>query len=178
MDRKIIVDIDNTLWDFAPALYEAIQKAGTHIIPPDRWRSWDFWKPFLPAKRLYEIIRDLHMVQDRFPVYPDARKFLEGLKESGLHIIIASHREQGTMVPTLRWLEGHGLPYDDVHLSHDKTVLFPEVWAVVDDSPITLQKAKAAGIVRAGLKNPWNEGEDAPLFDDLMEILSYIRRNL
>ncbi len=176
--KKIVVDIDNTLWDFAPVLYERLRRLNPNMTLPAEWRAWDFWRPYLTSHELYEAIRDLHMEQDTYPVYPEASKFLSSLKELGLYIIIASHREKGTLDATTRWLTKHSLPFDEVHLSHDKSILFPDCWAAIDDSPVTLEKAAAAGIVRAGLRTPWNEHEDQPLFDNLMEVLDYIQNRL
>jgi hypothetical protein len=66
------------------------------------------------------------------------------------------------------------LVHDEVHLSNDKSVLFDGSWAIVDDSPVTLGKAARAGIIRVGLRNPWNEWTDHPLFNNLFEILNFI----
>lgn len=173
--RKIIVDIDNTLWDFAPVLYEHLKEVAPSIPTPDQWNTWDFWGGCTTEKTLYKIIRDIHMRQDEFGVYPDAGQFLSTLNEKGFYIIIASHREKGTIEAAKRWLKKHALPFDEVHLSYDKSVLFNDAWAIVDDSPITLDKALKAGIVRAGLKNPWNENENHPLFNNLMEIYAYLQ---
>lgn len=98
------------------------------------------------------------------------------MKERGFYIIVASHRQKGTLEAAVRWLSKNRLTYDKIHLSYDKTVLFDDCWGVVDDSPVTLRKAKNAGIVRAGLKNPWNESEEHPLFDNLGQILRYIEK--
>jgi len=173
--RKIIVDIDNTLWDLAPVLYARLHEENPRIPHHTQWRSWHFWEGFISAQRLYGIIKDVHMEQDTFEPYGQSRNFLRLLRERGFHIIIASHREQETFAPTRRWFEKHDLPFDEIHLSYDKSVLFERSWAVVDDSPITLEKAKQAGIVRAGLKNPWNEAEDHPLFANLTEIYEYLQ---
>ncbi len=89
--------------------------------------------------------------------------------------MIASHREKETLAATRKWLEKNALAFDEIHLSYDKSVLFDERWGIIDDSPVTLDKARSAGIVRAGLKNPWNEGEDHPLFSNLDEIYDYLR---
>ena len=173
--KKIIVDIDNTLWDLAPVLYEHLKRVAPALPPPARWEEWNFLAGYAEDKDLYKTLRDIHSVQDRFGVYPDAAQFLANLKNDGLYIIIASHREKGTMDATLRWLKKHGLLFDEVHLSNDKTVLFDDCWAVVDDSPLTLEKAEQAGIIRTGLRNPWNEKEDHPLFDCLDDIYAYLK---
>lgn len=173
--RKIIVDIDNTLWDLAPVLYEHIRAAAPSVPLPAEWYKWDFWKGYVSERAVYGMLRDIHMRQNEFGVYPDAGKFLTDLRKKGFYIIIASHREKGTINATEGWLKKHQLPFDEVHLSHDKSVLFDDCWAIVDDSPTTLDKAEEAGIVRAGLKNPWNEKKNHPLFNNLNEIYAYLQ---
>ena len=172
--RTIIVDIDNTLWDLAPVLYRHLKAVAPEIPSLTQWTDWDFWKGFISEKSLYAIIRDIHMHQDQYGVYQEAKQFLASLKEKGLCIIIAGHREKGTLDATVRWLQKHNLSYDEVHLSHDKSVLFDGCWAIVDDSPITLEKATKAGIVGVGLRTPWNEKGEFSLFDGLVEIYNYL----
>jgi len=173
--RKIVIYIDNTLWDFAPVLFERLKSIVPGFPDPPQWHSWGFWKGLIAPEKLYRVIRDVHMEQDTFLPYDEARSFLTRLKESGFYIIIASHREKETLHATRRWLEKNALVFDEIHLSYDKTVLFDECWAVIDDSPVTLDRARSAGIVRTGLKNPWNEREDHPLFLTLHEVYNYLQ---
>ncbi|MCX5811415.1 MAG: hypothetical protein NT178_02565 [Proteobacteria bacterium] len=173
--KKIIVDIDNTLWDFATVLYERIRKVNTAVAPPKEWYVFDFWKAYVSSQTFYSIIKSIHMDQERFLPYQDAQSFLTSLKELDIHIIIASHREKGTLGATIKWLKQHSLIFDEIHLSYDKTVLFNECWAIVDDSPFTLEKATNAGIIGTGLKMPWNEHEDYPLFYNLPEVLHFLK---
>jgi len=172
--KKIIVDIDNTLWDLAAVLYERMAGVSPELTPPGTWRKFDFWRDYVPPRVFYRLIRDIHMDQCSFTPYPDAALFLSSLKEGGFHIIIASHREKGTLDATARWLRAHGLRFDEIHLSYDKTVLFDDCFGIVDDSPLTLEKARAARIVGAGLRMPWNEREEYPLFDNLTGVLQYV----
>lgn len=116
------------------------------------------------------------MRQDEFEPYPEAREFLAALKEMGFFIIIASIRNEEAREATARWLKKYELYYDELHLSNDKTVLFNDAWAIVDDSIWTLDKAAQAGIVRTGLRNVWNDGRGHPLFDTLPEIVSYLKK--
>ncbi|MGD0489383.1 MAG: hypothetical protein ABSB94_19610 [Syntrophorhabdales bacterium] len=176
--KKIIVDIDNTLWDLAPVLYDRMREVSPGLPPAAEWREWDFWRSYIKPKAIYTILDAIHMEQESFAPFDDAGEFLSALKEMGFHIIVASHRRQDAFDPTARWLHRNGLVYDQIHLSHDKTVLFDDCWGVIDDSPETLSKARDAGIVRAGLRNPWNEGEDHPLFDNLKQIKEYLRKQL
>jgi len=82
-----------------------------------------------------------------------------------------------TTQQTERWLARHRLPYDELHISHDKTVLFPDADIVVDDLPRTLEKAVESGALGAGLLFPWNRayvGNNFKLFQNLNEVLDYI----
>lgn len=175
--RKIIIDIDNTLWDLAPILYKKLSETRPDFPHHSEWHSWTFWNGLISAEALYRTIRDVHLEQDRYEPYSESRLFLERLKKNGFYIVIASHREKETLASTLRWLAKNDLPFDEIHLSYDKSVLFEESWAIVDDSPVTLEKAKHAGIVRTGLKNPWNAHENHPLFGTLTEVYDYLSTN-
>ncbi len=171
---KIIVDIDNTLWYFAPVLYEYLLKVNPRILPTDQWGAWKFWERDMDTKVFYEVLKKVHMDQEQFVPYGDAKQFLISLKERGFRILIASHREKETYDPTLRWLEKNELTFDELHVLNDKSILFKDAFGVVDDSPVTLEKAKKAGIVTTGLSFPWNEGLGYTLFGSLTEVLAYI----
>jgi hypothetical protein len=179
--KTAIIDIDNTLWDFASVLYERLKlHYGNYVPPPSQWDQWDFWKEICPANEFFKIVRDIHYEQNRFGVYPDAREFLTGLKALGFKIIIASHREPDTYQPTVRWLQKHGLVFDELYLGNDKIKLlsFPlnlPGWCVcVDDSPQVLLEAKSRGIVATGLRFPWNREVDVELCLNLKEVLDFI----
>lgn len=172
--KKIIIDIDNTLWDLAPVFYGRMREARPDLPPSSEWRDWDFWRSYLTSKAVYKILDSIHMEQDVFQPFAEAAEFLAGLRRMGFYILVASHRRPAALDPTSRWLDKNGLVYDEIHLSYDKTVLFGTCWGIVDDSPETLDKARGAGIIRAGLRNPWNEGQDHPLFDNLGQISEYL----
>jgi 5'(3')-deoxyribonucleotidase len=172
--KKVIVDIDNTLWNLAPELWEHLKAHNPKMLPPSEWRDWDCWKGYITIKDLLEILNNIHMQQEKYPPIPEAKQFLEAPRKREFYIIIASHREKKAFPPTERWLRQNGLLFDEIHLSNDKSVLFPESWAIIDDSPITLDKAARAGIIRTGLSNPWNENSGHPLFNNLLEVLGYL----
>lgn len=176
--KKIIVDIDNTLWDLSPVLWEHLRRFNPEVPPPEKWRDWGFWETYVSMRELVAVLRDIHSQQHRYAPYPEAKDFLAGLKEREFYIMIASHRRKDTLEPTERWLKENELLYDCVHLSYDKTVLFKKSRAIVDDNPLTLKKAEEAGIVRAGLLSPWNEDTRHPLFATLPEILAYLDRQI
>jgi hypothetical protein len=175
---RIIVDIDNTLWSFAPVLYESLTEVNSSIPPIEKWGEWQFWNGDVDRETFYGILKKIHMRQEEFVPYSDAKPFLLSLKERGFTVVIASHREKEAYGPTVQWLRKYGLPFDEIHILDDKSVLFDGIFGIVDDSPITLEKARKAGIVRTGLLFPWNRALGHPLFDSLPEVLRYIDSEL
>jgi hypothetical protein len=179
LSKTAIIDIDNTLWQFSDAFYLELKKINRDFPTPDRWRTYDIWEGYCSVEDFIGAINTIHHHQDndQYQPYPESRSFLSSLKENGFYIILASHRTRETSHPTERWLARHELPYDELHLSFDKTVLFPKADVVVDDSPQTLEKAIKSGALAAGLLFPWNSayaGNGIMLFQNLNQVLDYI----
>jgi hypothetical protein len=42
MKPRIVVDIDNTLWDFAPVLWERLRRINPEVLRPEEWNEWRF----------------------------------------------------------------------------------------------------------------------------------------
>lgn len=179
MRKTAIIDIDNTLWQFSDAFHRELKKINPDFPAPDHWSTADFWKGYCSDADFVAAINAVHCNQDsdRHRPYPESQGFLTSLRENGFHVIVASHRVQTTREPTERWLARHRLPYDELHLSWDKTVLFSNADVVVDDSPPTLEKAVRSGALGAGLRFSWNRafiGRGFELFRNLDEVLDYI----
>jgi len=179
MNKTTVIDIDNTLWQFSDVLYRELKKINGDFPAPDQWSAFDIWEGYCSEADFFTVITTIHCGQDndRYRPYPESKSFLRSLKEHDFRIILASHRIPATRQPTERWLKRHRLPYDDLHLSLDKTVLFNRADVVVDDAPRTLQKAVECGALGAGLIFPWNrdyDGNGFRLFPNLNEVLDYI----
>lgn len=180
MKKTAIVDIDNTLWQFSDAFYGELKKVNSAFPPVERWDTWDFFSPFCTEEQFMAAVDAVHSRQDsdeHLP-YPEAKGFLGALREQGYRIVIASHRRTEMQGPTERWLGKHGLVYDDLHLSFDKTVLFDQAAVVVDDQPQALEKAVEHKAIGAGLLFPWNKkyaGNGFGLFGNLDEVMKYIK---
>lgn len=173
---RAIVDIDNTLWDFASVLYLSLKRLNPSVPAPESWTRWDFFKDYVSAEDFYNTIEGIHMRQDEFGAYDDARGFLTNLKKLGFSIIIASHRVKESERPTLSWLRKNGLIFDELHISYDKSVLFSKDAIVIDDSPFVLGKAKSKGLLSMGLEFPWNREGGFLLFKNLREMGTYIEK--
>jgi len=79
--RRIIVDIDNTLWDLSPVLWEHLKALNPKMPEPSEWNDWDFWENYVSIKDLYQVLEDIHMQQDQHLPYPESKHFLQDLKE-------------------------------------------------------------------------------------------------
>ncbi len=171
---RIIVDIDNTLWDFATSLWKKIERYG--VPRPSEWH-WDFWKGYFTIEQLMHYIDEVHEEQDAGTLpFPEAADFLSALKKGGCHITIASHRNPASRGITEKWLKTHNLAFDDLYVGPDKTVLFDEHHAIVDDSAELLDKAATKGLITAGLLYPWNRDSMHSLFESLPEVLAYLHK--
>jgi hypothetical protein len=183
LSKTAIIDIDNTLWQFSDAFYLELKKLNKHFPSPDQWLTFDIWEGYCSEVDFITAINLIHHDQDneRYQPYPESHNFLTSLREHGFYIILASHRVAATRPPTERWLARHRLPYDELHLSLDKTVLFHKADVVVDDAPPTLGKAMENGALGAGLLFPWNKayaGNGFGLFANLNEVLDYILQSV
>ena len=172
------MDIDNTLWNLAPEFWDALTKVNPKMPSPALWGGRKAIEQYLPIKEFFRVLKEIHMRQETYAPFPESEFFLASLRKRGFYIIIASHRHRDTYGPTVNWLKKNRLLFDEIHLSYDKSVLFPKSTALVDDSPMNLQKAAEAGILGTGLLFPWNETSGFPLFKTLMEILEYLHSNL
>ncbi len=180
MAKTAIVDIDNTLWQFCDAFHVVLLKINNTFPPPGTWKTWDIFDGYCSTDDFHDAINWVHAHQDRddFVPYPEARNFLASLKANGYHVTIASHRLPEYREPTERWLDRHGLVYDELHLSHHKTDLFnASTSVVIDDAPQVLEKAVEAGAIATGLLFPWNmeyRDDGFKLYPNLNEILKNI----
>ncbi|MBF0559653.1 MAG: hypothetical protein HQL08_12835 [Nitrospirae bacterium] len=180
MPKTAIVDIDNTLWQFCDAFYEELAKINRSFPTPDNWTNWDIWEGYCSKEDFYGAVNAVHSRQDsdNYLPYSESKDFLLSLKEQGYHIIIASHRSPDYRVQTENWLNRHGLVFNELHLSFNKTrIINLSTDVVVDDAPEVLEKAVEYGAKATGLLFPWNReylNNGFKLYDSLKEILNHI----
>jgi len=175
--QRIIVDIDNTLWDFATVFHDRLKETIPEIPPMNEWQ-WHFYKDYITEEDLYRIVNDIHKIQDIFSPFPSAKLFLDRLFMNGYDVVIASHRHENSRAVTETFLKKHNLPYSDLHLSYNKAILFDSCNAIVDDSPHLLDEAKQKGLICTGLKYPWNSQTVHPLFNSLEEVSEFLLEEL
>lgn len=152
----VVVDVDNTLFDYAGELHKELCKVCRDIPAPENWSEWDFYTKYMTKKQFYEAVDRAHARQMDFKPFEDACEFLENLSKN-YKVCIASHRENRFLELTRNWLDKHGLHYDEVHVLPDKSALFDKsVKLVVDDSPHIIQEAEKKCIRVCAISYPWN----------------------
>ncbi len=179
---QIIIDIDNILWHFAPVFYEHLKQVNPLVPLPSHWTKWDFWKPYFTKEDFYRIVHTIHAKQLEFEPFPDAGEFLQTLKNYGFQITIASHRAPEHAFVTEKWLQKHGLVYDELHLSYDKTLLLNgNILAVVDDCPKVILAATEKNILAFTIDYPWVgcfKGNEKVFVADSLDKISQVIRNI
>jgi beta-phosphoglucomutase-like phosphatase (HAD superfamily) len=90
--------------------------------------------------------------------YPGAVEALRAWHAQGHFLHVTSHREGCCREATSRWLEGLGVPFDDLHCSYDKVSRCTELQIdlIIDDSPLNISAALEAGMIAATIEHPWN----------------------
>ena len=156
---RIAIDIDSTLhhyWD----LLEAVAKRRFGVALPYRAQSsWDI--SALRPEQLQAAVEETHSDEHILAAvpYPGAVETVRDWHEAGHFIHVTSHRRAETRDATARWLDAIGLPYDELYCSFDKLARARELGidVLIDDSPVNLARARAAGMTAATLRHPWNE---------------------
>jgi uncharacterized HAD superfamily protein len=155
---RIALDIDSTLHHYWDLLDDLSQRHFGVPLPYEEQLGWGIDQ--LEPAQLKRLIDESHSDENITTAepYPDAVETVRTWHEDGHWIHITSHRAAHTREPTARWLERIGMPYDDLHCSHDKVTRCVElkIDVLVDDSPVNLENARVQGIVGATIVHPWN----------------------
>ena len=155
---RLAIDIDSTLHDYWSQLAEVVRRRHGIDLPYEQQHTWEITQ--LPADQLRDCVRETH--SERYVMagvpYPGAVEAVRRWHEAGHFIHITSHRSLDSYGSTARWLAQIGLPYHDLHCSYDKVTRCVELGidVLIDDSPVNLSRAAAAGITPATILHPWN----------------------
>jgi len=155
---RIAIDIDSTLHHYWDQLAAAAKRRFGVTLPYDEQDTWGI--SLLRPQQLQACVAETHREASVLAArpYPGAVEAVRAWREAGHFIQITSHRVTDAYEPTARWLDAIGLPYDELHCSFDKVSRCTEIGieVLIDDSPVNLAAAAAAGIVPATIEHPWN----------------------
>ena len=155
---RIAIDIDSTLHHYWDRLSAAARRRFGVDLPYEEQLDWGITR--LRDDQLHLCIQETHgeaAILAGEP-YPDAVQTVRRWHDEGHFIHITSHRDPHTRAATQRWLEQIGVPFDDLHCSHDKVGRCLELGIdlLIDDSPENLTRAMDRGILVATIAHPWN----------------------
>ena len=155
---RIAIDIDSTLHHYWDRLSAAALRRFGIDLPYEEQIDWGITR--LRPEQLHLCIQETHCdtaILAGEP-YPDAVQTVRGWHESGHYIQVSSHRDAHTRDATARWLEQVGVPYDELHISHDKVgrCVQSSIELLIDDSPENIAAALEHGITVATIAHPWN----------------------
>jgi uncharacterized HAD superfamily protein len=169
---KIAIDIDSTLHHYWDVLSDAAQRRFGIDLPYEEQFTWGITR--LKPRQLELCIAETHsdaVIASGRP-YAGAVEAVQRWHDAGHFIHITSHRATECHAATAEWLTEVGVPFDELYCSYDKVARCREIGIdlLVDDSPVNLQGALAAGIRAATIVHPWNrdvcETEDVVCAED------------
>lgn len=155
---RIAIDIDSTLHPYWDLLDRVSRERFGIELPYEAQREWGI--TLLEREQLAACVEETHSDENILAArpYPGAVETVEEWRRAGHWIHVTSHRRTGSRSVTERWLEGIGLPFDDLHCSFDKVSRCVElgIGVLIDDSPVNIARARDEGIVAATIVHPWN----------------------
>jgi hypothetical protein len=178
--NKVICDVDEVLCPFSKAFYNEVKNRGYDFPVPEEWDHWNVFWLYFSKEQAFPIFDTIHSKQTIYAPYEDAKYLLDYLHKH-FKIIIASHRNPEYEGELKLWLDKYHLPYDEIHTSFDKSVLFTDkdVKIIIDDRPETLVLAMKAGKIAIGPMKPWNKKcGQLMLFQNLRAIKKYIEKEV
>ena len=93
-------------------------------------------------------------------VMPGARQALQTLQQQ-FRIVVITARRPHAKPQTLEWLRRHELPFDELHLTGEKTDVAENVTWAVDDHPEHVKDYLSEGIKVFLMDQPWNQSFSA-----------------
>jgi FMN phosphatase YigB (HAD superfamily) len=155
---RIAIDVDSTLHHYWDVLSEISLRRFGIELPYEEQFTWGITR--LRPDQLAVCIEESHSDETILAgrPYPAAVETVREWSAQGHFIHITSHRATACATATARWLQGLGLPFDDLCCSYDKVSRCVEldVDLLIDDSPLNLIAAIERGIRTATIVHPWN----------------------
>lgn len=151
------VDIDNVLGRAEPEVQRLFQELTGRVWPVGLYGSaGGLDASQLAPELLEEIFSRFHQESiPRLPLFPGAKQAL-ALIHRRYRIIIVTARRPYSRPQTLRWLEGHGLPFDALYHTEEKTGIPESITAAIDDHPQHIEAYRALDRQVFVMDQPWN----------------------
>lgn len=164
---KIGIDLDGVCYPFEEAiryhLLTATGIAGEHMPAPTQWHFYEEWG--LTVEEFNRHCHDAANLNNLFlehNPYPGVADALQTIHAVGHTIHVITARDYGlpgvAQQQTVQWLRRHGIPFDTITFSRDKTVVRTDWY--IDDNTNNVIDVHATGANAVIMDQPWNR--DAP----------------
>lgn len=163
---RVGFDLDGVVYNFGDSVQRYLEATGQGHL----WKSgptpepyWDFYKDWgWTGKQFVELCNN--GADDGYiftgPVREGAVEAFQMVKDAGHTIVIITDRQFGTTPKvsqdhTREWLAQHGIPYDELHFSADKTIAPTDTF--VEDKLENYDALDAAGVEVYLVNRAWNQ---------------------
>ena len=155
---RLAIDIDSTLHNYWDQLAAVARRRFGIELPYETQYTWAIDR--LQPDQLKACVEETHSAEHVLAArpYPGAVETIANWHREGHFIQITSHRSVEAYAHTEQWLREIGLPFDELYCSYDKIArcVDLDIDVLIDDSPVNLRRAVAAGMTAATLEHPWN----------------------
>lgn len=162
---RVGIDLDGVLYDFAASFRRYLVASGQileGVLPDEEPGRWSFYEDW--GFSLDEFIKLCNDGVDagyvfRGPTRPHAVESVRRIKDMGHSVHIITDRKFGSdpvnsEIATKHWLDEHGIPYDTLTFSADKTCVPTDCF--VEDKLENYDALREAGVAAFLVSRPWN----------------------
>ena len=151
------VDIDNVVAQAEQEVQRIFHELTGRSWPAETYASAGGLDMSNLAPNLIEEIFDYFHERSipTLPLVPGARRVLQQLQED-YRIVLITARRPTARPQTLAWLEEHGIPFDELHHTKDKTDVAEGLVLAVDDHPEHVSDYLEQGVRVFLMDQPWN----------------------
>lgn len=151
------VDIDNVLGRAEPEVQRLFQEVTGTSWPVGLYGSaGGLDASQIDRELIEEIFSRFHEeCIPRLSLFPGAKQALAVIHRR-YRIIIVTARRPHSRPQTLQWLVNHGIPFDALYHTEEKTEIPETISAAIDDHPYHIQGYRAVGMQVFVMDQPWN----------------------
>lgn len=187
MTLRIGWDLDGVLYNFGDSVRRYLEFTGQgHVWKsgPTKEAYWDFYKDWgWTSKQFVDFCNEGADAGFIFtgPARPGAAEAVNAVKSMGHTIHIVTDRGFGSCpsvshANTTRWLREHGIPFDSLTFSADKTVVKLDM--MIEDKLENYDALVASDVYTFLINRAWNqvEGDNRNRIDELSEYVQAVER--
>jgi FMN phosphatase YigB (HAD superfamily) len=182
---RVGFDLDGVLYDFGASVRRYMESIGLKYgwkdngAEPHTWNFFEYWG--MSPKDFVQLCHDGADAGFIFcgDIRPNAAAAVNIVKKQGHEVVIITDRSFGTTpqvseTHTKLWLKQHGIPYDELHFSPDKTIVPTDIF--VEDKLENYDAITAAGTECWLINRPWNSEGDPDDRNRINDIMDYVAK--